>query len=70
MEPPADDPMTDDEFRAFVRQLHRYCSEDLDQWSNWRLPTRYGEVYVHIGREPPPGWLPEQFDELSAWLTT
>jgi len=62
--PPASD-YSDDEFRAFVAQLHRFCNVDLDQWVLWRLPTDYGEVYVSIGREPWPGSAPHHYIDFS-----
>lgn len=59
---------TDDEFREFVAQLHRYCSVELDQWARWRLPTAYGDIYVTVHREIIDGSTPAHYDDLTRWL--
>jgi hypothetical protein len=43
-------PLTDDEYRTFFHLLHRYCEEELDQSDAFSVPTRFGDVYVLIGR--------------------
>ncbi|WP_033441007.1 hypothetical protein [Saccharothrix sp. NRRL B-16314] len=43
-------PLTDDECRTFFHLLHRYCEEELDQADAFAVPTRFGDVYVSIGR--------------------
>lgn len=45
--------------------LQKFCEEDLEQWVDWRLPTKDGEVYVTISRVPHPGTVSEQYDDLS-----
>jgi hypothetical protein len=58
--------MTDDEFRTFTELLQRYCEEDLDQWSLWRLATGHGYVYVSVSRYPEAGASPEAYDRIGA----
>jgi hypothetical protein len=50
---PEDGPYSNEEMRALFAALTRFAEHELDQFSNWRLPTAYGEVYVKITRRLP-----------------
>lgn len=43
--------MTDDEWVTFKKLLCKYCEEDLDQWSSWKVSTKYGNVFIDITRK-------------------
>lgn len=45
-------PLSDDEYRTFFTLLHRFCQEELDQAETFAVPTKFGDVYVYLGREP------------------
>lgn len=40
------------EYAVFFRLLRRFCERDLDQWEMLKTKTRYGVVYITIGRQP------------------
>jgi len=35
----------------FIKLLRWFCTRRLDQWERWKIPTKYGPVYVSISRE-------------------
>lgn len=37
-------------YKLFIRLLKWFCNEQLDQWENMHIDTKYGPVYVSISR--------------------
>jgi hypothetical protein len=60
--------MSVDEVRQMFLMLRRYADVELDQFENVRMPTRLGEVYVYIGRQPMPGAEPFMYYDLTDFL--
>ncbi|HEU5331891.1 MAG TPA: hypothetical protein VFU73_03995 [Actinocrinis sp.] len=56
--------LTDDELRALIRLLVRYCRHDLDQFDDWRLAMPWGEAYVSVSNAPLPGAPREAYREI------
>ena len=44
--------LSHEDFKSMVRLLHRYVNNHMDQWEAWRLPSDFGEIYVHITMKP------------------
>lgn len=44
-----------DDFLELCRAIQRYAEEDMDQWDLFRLPTRYGEIFVSVTMQLPEG---------------
>jgi hypothetical protein len=49
------DKLSEAEFESMIHLLKRYASTELDQFSIWKLNTRYGEVFVSIANSFPEG---------------
>lgn len=40
------------EFKTMIALLHRFASEDMDQFDNWSFNTQHGPVYIELSRKP------------------
>lgn len=41
------------EFYLLKKLLTRYSKNHLDQWELWKIPTKYGMVFIDITRQEP-----------------
>lgn len=60
--------MSREDFRTMVSLLHRYAETSLDQWDLWRLPTKFGDVFIDVRRTPTPGYDRAAYDDLARFL--
>jgi hypothetical protein len=62
--------LSDTEFRVTVRLLHRYAENYLDEWGYWSLPTRFGDEFSLLRREPEPDVPPTMYVDYRPSSTT
>lgn len=52
-------------FPLLAELLQRYCSEDLDQVETWKVPTRFGEVFIDVRRKPAAGMSSDDYFDIT-----
>lgn len=52
-------------FPLLAELLQRYCSEDLDQVETWKVPTRFGEVFIDVSRKPAAGMSSDDYFDIT-----
>ena len=40
---------SDDAFDSMVRQIRHHSETEMDQWTNFRIATTYGDVFLAFG---------------------
>lgn len=53
--------MPDAEFRRMVKLLREFADVELDQWVDWKMPSKHGDVFIKISRAPIDPDLPLEF---------
>lgn len=56
---------TNPSFALLAELLQRYCSEDLDQVETWKVPTRFGDVFIDVSRKPAAGMSSDDYFDIT-----
>ena len=56
-------------FPLLAELLQRYCSEDLDQVETWKVPTRFGAVFIDVSRKPAAGMSSDDYFDITGGQT-